>query len=154
MSGWRSGLACSEGVFVTPPLDGWVCVIGYGFVRGTLFEDRAELERVLSLFSEAQYFASHHVVDYYAWAKGEHGVMTRCYAWCPDYDGAFLSVGEITPEEEALGFDTLVQTPEEDWDSYNTPHEDSVVAVAAAWGLDPFLGDRDYPLSTGYICAE
>lgn len=151
-SSWRSGLASSEGVFVTPPLDGWVCVIGYGMADGSLFEDSEKLERVLSLFDEAQYFSSHRVVDYYAWARAENGVMTRCYAWCPDSGGAFLSFGEFTPEEEALGFDEFPQTEDEDWES--SPDEESVVKLAAAWGLDPFLGDRDYPLSTGYICTE
>ena len=154
VSGWRSGLASREGVFVTPPLDGWVCVIGYGLSKGSLFEDRAELERVLALFNESQYFASHRVVDFYAWAKAEEGIMTRCYAWCPDYDGAFISFGEFTPEEEALGYDTLAQTPEEEWDSDKIPDEDSVVAVAAAWGLDPLLGGKDYPASTGFVCSE
>ena len=136
--------------FVSPSLDGYVLVVGWGTDVLTLAPEL--LEDSARKFPELQYFTTHRVVDYHAWVKYVGGELVRGYAWVGCDGELLMNKGEITPEEERLGFTNLLPSADADWDKYDKPDEDYVLEIAAAWGIDPSFGNKEYQKSMGYIC--
>lgn len=136
---WATGLANAErtGVFVSPPLEGFVLV-----VNGEQLEDWnvGIWERLRDNFSEVQLYESHRVSSYYCWEKYENGRLIRgcCYV----EDRVEEDVGPLTPEEQAV----MLARP-------CFPDEESVLDIAAAWGVDPRFERTAYPPSTGWLCT-
>lgn len=132
-------------IFVSPSLDGWVLVVGW------FAEDLADLLAVARTFPRFQYFASHRVSDYYVWARFEGGALLRAYAFAGD-DGVFWDEGELTPEEAALGGARFPRKGSEpDWDTTEFPDEETVLALAAAWGVDTGFSGKEYPPALGWL---
>lgn len=151
-SNWDKGIemAYNGYRFVSPVLDGYVLVVNYGMdiltIAPGLLDDKAKL------FPELQFFVTQRVSDYHAWVKYINGEMVRGYGWCGCDGEVFLNKGELTPEEKKLGFTNLLPTEEADWETHETPDEEYVIELAAAWGIDPAFSAKNYPKSTGYIC--
>lgn len=149
---WRYGFAnLNYGTFISPVLDGWVLVIGWGYDIAT--EDPARLDEVGSMFAEVQFFSSHRVSDYYTWVRYIGGVKVRAYGWCGGDGEVFANEGKPTAEEVSLGFTNFLPNSEADWDKYDTPDEEAVIKIAAAWGIDTLKLDK-YPASTGFYCKS
>ncbi len=151
-SNWDKGIemAYNGYRFVSPVLDGWVLVVNIGMDMLTVAPEL--LDNMAEKFPELQFFVTQRVSDYHAWAKYVNGVMIRGYGWCGCDGTLFLNRGELTPEEARLGFTNLLPNEEADWEAYETPDEEYVMRLAAAWGIDPSFSAKDYPKSTGYIC--
>lgn len=149
-SSWKYGFAnLNFGTFVSPVLDGRVLVIGWGYDIVT--EDSARLDEVGAMFPDVQFFSSHRVSDYYTWVRYIDGVKVRAYGYCGGDGEVFANEGEPTPEEQALGFVNFMPDSEADWDEYDFPDEETVVKIAAAWGINTLKLDK-YPASTGFYC--
>jgi len=125
-STWREGVervydlarhragACAE-VFVSPPVLGWTLAVG-----GVGVVPAVEMPAFVPFFcslsarlGHVQYFGSHRVSCYAAWAKAERGRIVRAYA-AVDYTTR-VKIGAPTAEEIELGFDFLDEnaTPSE-----------------------------------------
>lgn len=154
---WASGMAqLGDKVFVSPVVRGYVLVIGYD-TFGYLSDAETEINSLAEYakyFSEMQCFATHRVVDFHCWAKFVYGELTRGYGWLGESGEVYLNRGNITPEEQQLGFDRFIQTDEDDWESVEFPDEESVIDIAAAWGVDPMFSDGDYEYGVGYLCDK
>lgn len=151
---WQVGLAQTrDRVFVSPPLNGYVLAVGYGTfgIMPSVDRELEALKAVAAKFDEVQCFSSHRVSDFYAWAKFVKGQLVRGYGWNGGDGMVYLNEGEITSEEKTLGFDGFIQSEDDDWESVEFPDEESVVEIAAAWGVDPLFNDCDYPEAFGYI---
>jgi hypothetical protein len=114
---WASGIAASHGdapsggswVFVSPPVGGWIFVVGaslpYPTVEthhhiGKRFDEL--FSRLMKRFDDVQFFGSHRVVDFVTWARAVNGTPTRIFGFA---DSAVLAnVGCQTPAEAKLGF--------------------------------------------------
>lgn len=151
-SNWDKGIemAYNGYRFVSPVLDGYVLVVNFGMDILTLAPDL--LDEKAKLFPELQFFVTQRVSDYHAWVKYINGVMIRGYGWCGCDGTVFLNKGGLTPEETERGFTNLLPNDEADWSAYETPDEEYVLELAAAWGIDPSFSAKDYPKSVGYIC--
>ena len=151
VSSWKYAFAnINSGCFVSPMLDNkFVLVVGWG--TDILTENPARLDEVGKLFHEVQYFASHRVVEYAAWAKYKNGRKIRAYGWVGDSGEVLTNFGEPTPEEQALGFVNFLPDNDHDFHRYENPDEDTVVQIAAAWGINPLELDK-YPESTVFFC--
>ena len=108
---WASGIRQAYGlkkVFVTPPVQGWTLVAGLALpdAGDARHPDRCTpLLRDLSRqLGQVQYFGTHRVVEYHAWAKAENGAITRAYAYVGEEGVTLWNIGPKTPEEKALGF--------------------------------------------------
>lgn len=156
-SNWEFGLAQTrDRVFVSPPLDGYVLAVGYDTfgIMPSVNKELDALKAIAAKFDEVQCYASHRVSDFYAWAKFFKGELVRGYVWNGGDGMVSLNEGELTPEEENLGFDSFIQGNEDDWENVEFPDEENVVEIAAAWGIDPLFEDNDYPEAFGYICDK
>ncbi len=138
-------------VFVTPSIDGWVLAVNWS---GS--EDRAEtiqpvLEILSQEFGEAYWFASHRVVSYVGWGAAKEGGLIRLYAEA-DFEVLF-DLGQPPTEEGNLDLVLCTEwaervedvTPEEEDElGMRLPDEESVIALARAWSIDPTtLDDRE-----------
>ena len=151
---WASGMAqLGDKVFVSPVVRGYVLVIGYDTFQGADAESEINsLAGYAKYFSEMQCFVTERVVDFHCWAKFVYGELTRGYGWLGESGEVYLNRGSITSEEQQLGFDRFIQTDEDDWESVEFPDEESVINIAAAWGVDPMFSDGDYEYGVGYLC--
>jgi hypothetical protein len=121
---WESGLAAvysrdrSQGddawLFVSPPISGWILAASSSLPNPTVETHHdigrkfdALFSRLMARFDDVQFFGSHRVVDFVAWARALNGKPMRIFAWSGS-DGAVLAnVGEQTAEEARLGFANL-----------------------------------------------
>lgn len=156
---WASGLKeayAKNAIFVSPIIDDCVLVINLTHWNSDDVKEDGKL------FSELQFFGSHRVADYYAWAKFVNRELLRFYSYVGDLT-EFKNEGELTSEELALGFDKYPQVDnfdewtDEDWELAAFPDEDSVISIAQAWGIDPFFGDGTfsdgkYGKGIGFFC--
>ena len=151
VSSWKYAFAnINNGCFVSPVLNyKFVLVVGWG--TDIITEDPARLDEVGKMFHEVQYFASHRVVDYAVWVKYKNNRKIRAYGWVGDSGEVLTNFGEPTPEEQALGFVNFLPDNDHDFHRYETPDEDTVVQIAAAWGINTLELDK-YPPSTGFYC--
>ncbi len=129
---WRKGIEAAykgEAVFVTPPVWGWTCLVGY-WAGG--FEERNAAEvvqqRIVELSArcgEAQGFATHRVSEYHHWMLAKDGKLVRAFAYAGDQGKALCDSGELTPVELKLDL--------------SAPTEEDVMMVAGEWSFDPTI---------------
>jgi hypothetical protein len=146
---WSKGLY--KGTFVAPSILGWTLVEGVRPEAGApLFV--AFLEDLSRRFGEVQYFGTHRVVDYHAWAKAVDGRLLRSYAWLGERGQVLQDVGQRTPEEEELGFRFVDRTTVEgDWEGVEFPREEDVMRIAGRWSLNPLEIDAYESKGVGYL---
>lgn len=121
---WSAGCAAAyEGDrFVTPPTRGWVLIASTAFFDLVQGGDlRAELERLSSQFGEAQFFATDRVIGLVGYGRARHGKLLRAFG---ELDGA------VSVDQGRAGVDEKrVFRAGRD--------EDTVMALAGAWSVDP-----------------
>jgi len=116
---WATGLAAAYGdslssearVFVSPPVSGWVLVVGSSLPYPTN-ETHHEIGRrfdalffrLMRRFDDVQFFGSHRVVSFLTWARAVNSKPVRIFAFA---DEVMANFGEQTPEEAKLGFVNL-----------------------------------------------
>jgi hypothetical protein len=62
---------------------------------------------LMKRFDDVQFFGSHRVVDFVAWARALKGKPVRIFAWTGSEDAVLANVGEQTLEEAKLKFADL-----------------------------------------------
>jgi hypothetical protein len=119
---WASGLAAAYGgaqssdawVFASPPLSGWVLVVGSSLPYPTN-ETHNDIgrrfdvlfSRLMKRFDDAQFFGSHRVVDFVTWGRALNGKPERIFGWTGSEGAVLANVGEQTLEEAKLKFADL-----------------------------------------------
>lgn len=130
-------------VFVTPPVQGWTFIVGWGIPELTP-HGRAAFDRFsapfLQAFADIQYYGSYRVVDYIAWGRAEGGTWQRLFAFA---DAEILcSEGVQTDVEQMLGLPDIRSTDDfetegvfEYWlECYD---EETPLRLAGQWSIDP-----------------
>lgn len=116
---WRSGVDLAyftdDRVIVTPPVDGWVLVLGMALLRRR--PDVTGLSATLG--TEVQFFASHRGLQVYRWQRALDGDLLRSFA---STEGEIDEFGERSDLERSFG--DLVD-------------DGDVHRVAAQWSVDP-----------------
>ena len=149
-SSWKSGIeqAYNASVFVTPPIDGWVLVAGWGLPHGDTQESLAEVKTIAGTlskeFGEAQFFCSHRVVEYHCWLQAINSNTQRLYSYMGEQLQNIEIVGKPTDAEKGYNLvNTFSAEAEKDdyWDNEDLiiPDEQLVMKIAGAWSIDPTL---------------
>ena len=119
VANWESGLGVAipslnkrdkrNWIFVSPPLEGWVLVVGTGLPYPVMHtEDRHDgigqqfdklAQRLAQKFDDVQFFGSYRVVGFIAWARFLKGEMVRVFSFG---EGLYANLGKQTPEEVLL----------------------------------------------------
>jgi hypothetical protein len=146
---WQDGIAAAYGskLFVSPPVDGWTFVIGNrlpdcGRPDGPNWSpDRCTplLVHLSRQFNEVQYFASHRVVEYHAWARACAGRIVRAYSYLGEQGVTIWNRGELSDEEASLGFTRSSEgSPDEEAVFAELiPDEEFVMQMAGRWSINP-----------------
>lgn len=154
---WSSGLDAiyhsEQHLFVTPSIQGWSFTVGDGFPDigngHTPQEFTRYLEKIGEHFEEVQYFGTHRVVEYHAWARVIQGQLIRGYAYIGERGETPWNEGEKTPEEKELGIEFFHEdSPEAQDDAYwdredlTYPDEEYVMQLASRWSISPITLDQ------------
>jgi hypothetical protein len=138
---WEEGLAEAreDKVFISPPISGWVLVVGPGLPEPA--EDVDACYRFLTGLSRKlghlQFFSVSRVLNYHCWALLERGQVFRAYAWAGE---TVWNQGPVTAAEKELQMLCLSYCGEE------TPfalrealaaNSEKVNLLAARWSVDP-----------------
>jgi hypothetical protein len=134
---WDEGIeaSCAQGVFVCPPVSGWVLAAGTDILLHDV--DIAAISRRLG--TQVQIFRTHRVPEHHEWALADGGTVLRSLRYVGE-SCEYQQSGEPTRIEHSLslaGPDAVIS-------------EDDVFAVAGAWSLDPTrLGQHAAEAATG-----
>ena len=159
---WAEGVKAAYGgsTDVTPPVDGFVLALGYGFssidggrmFHGDVPDDwRAMMESLSRRFGEAWFFTSHRVSSFVGWGYARDGKVLRAFAdTCGD---VIVNLGERRPEEAEAWAEARRECEEavrdipgylDGWDEEKDGdpailglEETSAVLIAAAASVDP-----------------
>lgn len=143
---WTQGIeqAYDESVFVSPPVKGWVFIVGCCLFLPTEEPEPHVEPRLIQLsrtFGTALYFATYRVAGLTVWAKAVNGSLIRAHG---SQDATFWNHGPLTVEEQRLGFPLFDPTsPAADSDGYcnredfTYPNEDHVMDIAREWSVCP-----------------
>jgi len=140
---WSEGIAGEKKLFISPPVKGWILVVGSGLPdpgedADTCFRFVIDLSRKLG---HVQFFSAGHILHHHAWVRAEGGRVLRAFAWagktvwkqgvrtraemdlamkCPDYDyPTELSAVKVEPHDAMAA------------------NSEKVPALASRWSLDP-----------------
>jgi hypothetical protein len=136
---WTSGPTAvrAAGVFVTPPVDGWVFVVGADLATADPESTILPLLEALSRNrGTAAWFRCAPDADEFGWALARDGMIERAYAYAGEH-GHVLWQGELTAAERDLG--CFVDDPRDRSDDEVKwwPDRAIVAALAGAWTLRP-----------------
>lgn len=145
------GDARGSGIFVTPEVRGWTLATG-GQLLQTSDADLTDVAQLsVTLECEAQFFVSHRDVDAYGWYLAAGGELHRAFAVLGADRHVLHNEGNLTDAEIEAGVPSEGDAPP------GTPlgelvepggdpvDEDTVLAIAGSWSIDPVLlrGDDD-----------
>lgn len=144
---WLEGLAGGEGLFVAPPVKGWVLVVGTDLPDPSedvdaCFRFVLDLSRKLG---QVQFFPVSRVLHDHAWVKAKRGRIVRAYAWAGK---TLWTQGARTPAEEELDLKCYDYTAPLETTAAGQPdgvaaNVDKVSILAARWSLDPARLDQN-----------
>jgi hypothetical protein len=147
---WAEGLQgdSEHRLFVSPPVAGWVLVIGPALpdpaddVDAT-FRLICDLSRKLG---HVQFFHLNTILDHHAWARADAGKIQRAYAWA---GRTVWNQGPLSPAEGALGmrcfpYGENVESPVFAGLEEVSANSEKVHLLAARWSLDPAGIDRRF----------
>jgi hypothetical protein len=162
---WHTGYVAAYGghVFVSPPVEDWVFVVSANLpaldTDANSMKWRELVTNVACKFREVQFFGTHRVSSYYAWARFRDGREERAFSYG---DGQWLvDRGERTEAERNLGSNFFNENSKEAkepgyWDRTDLefPNEQYLMKLAAEWSINPqTLGSRNESLGKGWIAT-
>ncbi|MFA5902196.1 MAG: hypothetical protein WC829_24140 [Hyphomicrobium sp.] len=166
---WNSGVGAvyddwlgASCVFVSPPVEGWVFVIGLALPHplGSGFTDKCTpmLVDLGGRFSEVQYFFTYPPIDYYAWATVKDGRLVRAFAVSDE--GIVWNKGRTSRDERSLGLKLFElrgvkgRKGDAGGELILHPTEDHVLRLASRWSIDPTtLNDGQATAGLGLIAV-
>lgn len=151
---WQQGIESAyslKGVFVAPPLNGWIAVVGFGakdFVgKDSVSVAKQRIESASKVFHVSCSFATHRVTEYHHWMRAEEGRVMRCFAYLGERGEVLCDEGPLTAAEQTLSFGKL---PRGQWQ----PDQDDVMKIASGWSYDPSkLASSSGPATLGVIAG-
>lgn len=134
--------AFTQYLFVTPPIQNWVLVVGHGLdlQNQQQFDKFLEMSR---LYGEVQFYGSFRGVNYSAWARFVNGEVLRAYSVADGevyYDAGAMTELENTFVQEEM--DRAIDDDERNWIAtegklHSISSEENVSRMAAYWSIDP-----------------
>lgn len=140
---WLEGFAGDgeQKLFVSPPVSGWILVIGPalpdpGDDVDACFRFLVELSRKLG---HVQFFNGNVMLNQHAWVQAEAGRILRAYAWAGK---TLWNQGATTPAENELALKCYDYTEAADVPQFGSPdpianNSEKVHLLAARWSIDP-----------------
>ena len=145
---WSEGLLLEDErrIFVAPPIDGWILVIGPALPDpaedvDVCFKAFCELSRKLG---HIQFFHVDPVSEQHAWGVAEDGRVRRAYAWAGKtlWNQGTVSPAESDLEMQCFGYGEGAETANFGFHKHEIGNADKVHLLASRWSLDVAEVDR------------
>jgi hypothetical protein len=138
---WLEGLSGDEKLFISPPVKGWILVMGSG-VPDPAEDVDACFRFVLGVsrkLGQVQLFSANRVLHYHAWIRADAGRVVRAYSWAGK---TLWQQGKTTHAERELGLKSFGYTELVEHSGFGPPdvfavNTEKVPLLAARWSLDP-----------------
>ena len=155
---WSEGIVREQKLFIAPPVNGWILVIGSGLPDASDDPD-ATFRLLLGLsrkLGHVQFFAANRVLGHHAWAQAEAGRIVRAYAWAGQ---TMWNQGIKTPGELELGLKCFRYFDGPQRISYGqtdviAANTEKVPLLAARWSLDPAAIDERLLVNARGVAGE
>ena len=142
---WSEGIAGEKKLFISPPVNGWILVIGQGLPD--VSDDVDSCFRFLTNLSRrlgrVQFFSANSILKHHAWVWVENGRVMRAYAWAGQ---TLWNQGIKTSAELNLGLKCFAYLESPDTlfgkSDVNASNTDKVPLLAGRWSLDPAAIDE------------
>ena len=138
---WTEGMTGERNFFIGPPVNGWIIVTGSGLPNPSCDVDECFrfLARISGQLGQVQLFHADRILHHHAWARAEHGIVTRAYAWAGE---TIWNQGAKTPAETELSMKCFGYGEDPnanlwaavEWTAANVG---KVPLLATRWSLDP-----------------
>jgi hypothetical protein len=145
---WIDGLAGDEKLFIAPPVNGWILVLGSGLPDPSedvdaCFRFVREVSRKLG---QVQFFSASRILHHHSWVKADGGRVLRAYAWAGK---TIWQQGARTSAEKELDLKSFDYNEIPERTSFDQPdvmaiNVDKVPLLAARWSLDPARIDERF----------
>jgi len=154
----QKGLSGEEKLFIAPPVNEWVLVVGSELPDpkddpDTCFRFITGLSRKLG---HVELFSANRALYDHAWIRAEHGKIVRGYAWA---NSTLWNQGSRTPAERELDLASFDYGPASETNSWQVPdviiaNVDKVPLLAARWSIDPALVYERFPGHSHGVAGE
>jgi hypothetical protein len=153
---WEEGLneADEHKLFVSPPVNGWILVVGAGLPDPGDDVDKCHcfLMNLSRKLGHVQYFGFNRALNHHAWAIIERGFVIRAYAWA---GRTLWNQGPRTAAEKDAGmvcFDYAADPSDyalrENW----TLNTEKVGRLAGWWSVDPLtIAEKTWQARQGIV---
>jgi hypothetical protein len=138
---WEEGLAEAreDKLFISPPMAGWVLVVGSGLPEPSEDPDRCYhfLTGLSRKLGHVQFFSASRIVHHHCWALLERGRVYRAYAWAGE---TLWNQGPVTGAEKDLDMLCLAYASEPNPFALRealSANSEKVNQLAARWSIDP-----------------
>jgi len=139
---WEEGLveAQHHKLFVSPPVNGWILVVGSDLPEPDEDVDRCFLflRQLSRKLGHVQYFSVNRILNHHAWAIIDDGQVFRGYAWAGE---TLWNQGQRTAAEKDLGMTCYGYAERTAVDFFQKepvlPNSEKINQLAARWSIDP-----------------
>jgi hypothetical protein len=157
---WEEALSATQEhkLFISPPLSGWVLVLGSHLPEASEDIDRCfrfllELSRKLG---HVQYFSVNRALSHHTWVQAEQGTILRAYSWAGK---TIWNQGLKTSAEIELGLKCFAygESPERAPFGHGDPfarNAERVPLLASRWSVDPTTVDARLLSETHGVAGE
>jgi hypothetical protein len=154
---WEEGLAEArdDKLFISPPISGWVLVVGSGLPEPAEDPDRCFhfLTALSRKLGHVQFFSVSRVVNYHGWVLLERGHVYRAYAWAGE---TLWNQGPVTAAEKDLDMLCLEYASEKSPFALRdalAANSEKVNQLAARWSIDPAVISPEMSRGRGIVGA-
>lgn len=144
---WGEGMVNAEehGLFIAPPVKGWILVVGQAVPDPA--DDVDECFRFISklsaVFGQVQFFSANRALNHHAWAKANDGRIVRAYAWAGETlwnQGKATSV-EAELEMRCYDYGETIESAAISITGSPASNTEKIGVLAARWSFDPMAVD-------------
>ena len=153
---WKKGflMASVERLFISPPVNGWILVVGPALPAPEEDVDFCFhfLSHISQRLGHVQFFSLNRALGHHCWVRAHTGRIERAYAWCGE---TLWNQGKMTPEESALKmtchpYGRSIKEIEFQEMRQLTTNTENISRLAARWSLNPAaLKPEVFASSTG-----
>lgn len=157
---WKIGIdkAYEGAVFITPTIDNWTLVVGWGLPyddgAGGVEKVKDALQILSKEFGEAQFFCTERISEYHCWMKSISGDVVRVYIFLGEIGQNTLVEGNPTAFEQTLNLANTLSDEAKNAGYFENkdltwPDEDLVMQIAGHWSIDPTQLEQRHDIKPG-----